>query len=109
MNPVVPWTTLAILISRQLLLYDLQRAGREIVLRGDKPHASTRLINLFEGVAHTSWKDAPVTVRVLLTGDKLVDDFDYRNQLIISPDRDLFGQPRVDDPGQPPSGLGNER
>jgi hypothetical protein len=38
-----------ILLSKQLRLYDLQRAGAEIVLRGDKPHASSRLINYFEG------------------------------------------------------------
>src|SRR5262249_11117709 len=33
-----------ILISKQLRLYDLQRVGPEIILRGEKPHASTRLI-----------------------------------------------------------------
>ncbi|MFC1596550.1 hypothetical protein ACFL5Q_01200 [Planctomycetota bacterium] len=71
-----------ILISRQLRLYELQRAGEEIVLRGDKPHASARLINFFEGMAQTSWTGATVSVGVLLTGEKLIDDLDYRSQLI---------------------------
>jgi nucleoside phosphorylase len=71
-----------ILLSRQLRLYDLQRVGSEIILRGDKPHASTRLINFFEGVAQTSWKGARVRSGVILTGDKLVDNLDYRTQLI---------------------------
>lgn len=71
-----------ILISRQLQLYDLQRAGSEITLRGDKPHASPRLVNFFEGIAQTSWKSVPVRVGLLLSGDKLVDDIDYRDQLV---------------------------
>lgn len=72
-----------VLVSRQLHLYELQRKGRRIVSsRGDKPHASTRLINFFEGMAQTSWTVAPVRVGVLLTGEKLVDDVDYRGQLI---------------------------
>jgi nucleoside phosphorylase len=71
-----------ILISEQLRLYDLQRAGRDIILRGDKPHASTRLINFFKGVAQTSWQGPRVRPGVILTGDKLVDNMDYRDQLI---------------------------
>lgn len=70
-----------ILISKQLRLYDLQRVGAEIVLRGDRPHASTRLINYFEGIAQSSWKGAVVRCGLILTGDKLVDNLDYRNQL----------------------------
>jgi hypothetical protein len=52
------------------------------LLRGDKPHASTRLINFFEGAAQFSWTGATVTPGIILTGDKLVDNFDYREQLI---------------------------
>lgn len=71
-----------ILISTQLRLYDLQRRGEQIILRGDKPHASTRLINFFGGVAQTSWKGARVRPGLILSGDKLVDDIDYRDQLL---------------------------
>jgi nucleoside phosphorylase len=72
-----------ILIAKQLRLYDLMRVGKDrIILRGDKPHASTRLINFFEGVANTSWDGAHATSGVMLTGEKLIDNFDYREQLL---------------------------
>jgi len=71
-----------ILLSRQLRPYDLQRVGSEIILRGDKPHASPRLINHFDGFAQTAWQGAKVTPGVLLTGEKLIDDIDYRNTLL---------------------------
>lgn len=70
-----------ILLSKQLRLYDLQRAGSTIILRGERPHASTRLINYFEGVAQSSWQGASVKPGLILSGEKLVDDLDYRNQL----------------------------
>jgi len=70
-----------ILLSKQLRLYDLQRVGGEIVLRGDRPHASTWLVNYFEGIAQTSWTGVPVRSGVILSGEKLVDNLDYRQQL----------------------------
>jgi nucleoside phosphorylase len=71
-----------ILLSKQLRLYDLQRAGAEILLRGDKPHASSRLINHFEGFSHIKWKGAKVRPGVILSGEKLIDNIDYRDQLL---------------------------
>jgi len=70
-----------ILLAKQLRLYDLQRVGPQIVLRGDRPHSSTWLVNYFNGVAQSSWPGAPVRTGVMLTGDKLIDDIDYRQQL----------------------------
>ncbi|MCI0354486.1 MAG: hypothetical protein L0099_05515, partial [Acidobacteria bacterium] len=72
-----------ILVSRQLWLYDLQRVGKEqIIPRGDKPHASTRLINRCQD-ADVSWDEINGQVRfgLVLTGEKLVDNLDYREQL----------------------------
>ncbi len=74
-----------ILVARQLRPYDLQRVGeqdgqKQIVLRGDKPHASSRLINLL-GSADLKWKGAKVRFGVVLTGEKLVDNIDLREQL----------------------------
>jgi radical SAM protein with 4Fe4S-binding SPASM domain len=69
-----------ILVSQQLWLYDLQRVGKEIIPRGDKPHASTRLINLFQS-ADLYWDEAKVRFGLILTGAKLVDNMDYRDQL----------------------------
>ncbi len=70
-----------ILVSKQLRLYDLQRVGKnEIVLRGDKPHASTRLINYCNG-ANLYWTGEKVRMGSILTGNKLIDNIDYREQL----------------------------
>jgi nucleoside phosphorylase len=72
-----------ILLSKQLRPYELQRVGKdEIVLRGPRPDASPRLLNHFKGFAQTKWKGAPVNSGVMLTGEKLVDNVDYRSQLL---------------------------
>ena len=70
-----------ILVSRQLQLYDLQRISKDqIILRGDKPHASPRLIDYFRH-ADLDWNDAKVEFGLILSGEKLVDNLDYREQL----------------------------
>jgi nucleoside phosphorylase/tetratricopeptide (TPR) repeat protein len=72
-----------ILVSQQLRLYDLQRVSKdEIILRADKPHASTWLINRFKNAA-LHWDESKAKVRfgVILSGEKLVDDVDYRDRL----------------------------
>ncbi|NER32520.1 MAG: hypothetical protein F6J93_00305 [Oscillatoria sp. SIO1A7] len=74
-----------ILVTKQLRPYELQRMGEkdgkpQIVLRGDKPPASPWLINYFRS-ADWSWNGAPVRFGVVLTGEKLVDNVDFRDQL----------------------------
>ncbi len=71
-----------ILLSTQLRPYDLQRMGSEIILRGDRPHATPRLINHFNGFGQTAWQGAKVISGAILTGDKLIDNIDYRNLLL---------------------------
>ena len=72
-----------ILLSKQLRPYELQRVGKDrIVLRGPKPDASPRLLDHFGGFAQTKWMGAPVKSGVMLTGEKLVDNVDYRSQLL---------------------------
>lgn len=68
-----------VLVSKQIRSYELQRVGQAVLLRGDKVHASTRLVNFIKS-AMATWNG---TARdgLLLSGDKLVDDIDYRNQL----------------------------
>lgn len=73
-----------ILVSKQLWLYDLQKIKNgTIILRGDKPHASPSLINW---ISHSDidWNEVNgrVTPGLILSGEKLVDDIDYRDQLI---------------------------
>lgn len=85
-----------ILVSNQLRPYDLQRVGvqeasSKIILRSDKPHASPRLINLFR-TAEQDWDGAPVQHGVILSGEKLIDNLDYRNQLLALEEEAVGGE-----------------
>jgi nucleoside phosphorylase len=71
-----------ILISRQLSLYESQRVGRSAIARGDRPHASPSLVNFLSGVAQTSWKGPNVSVGIMLSGEKLVDNNVFRKKLL---------------------------
>ena len=76
-----------ILVSRQLQPYELQRIGTgsagesKIILRDDKPLASPRLLQRFRG-SYLQWKsETKVRFGLVLSGAKLVDNQDYREQL----------------------------
>lgn len=70
-----------ILVSRQLLLYDAQRlSATQIVPRGDRVHCSPWLLNYLTS-AELDWTGPTVRMGLVLTGDKLVDNVDYRDQL----------------------------
>ncbi len=77
-----------ILVSRQLELYELQRVGSgstgelQIILRGDRPSASPRLLNMFRA-SHLKWPESAPKVKFgqLLSGAKLIDNQDFRDQL----------------------------
>jgi nucleoside phosphorylase len=76
-----------VLVSERLMLYDLQRVGTEqgklkLIPRGDRPHASPRLINLFRS-GHLFWDKSRAKVHfgLVLSGEKLVDNIDFRHQL----------------------------
>ncbi|MFM1137906.1 hypothetical protein WFK84_12495 [Yersinia enterocolitica] len=73
-----------ILVSQQLQLYDLQRisADNSITLRGDKPHASTKILGWVRN-AGLSWQDsnAKVDIGLILSGEKLLDNINYRDEL----------------------------
>jgi nucleoside phosphorylase len=71
-----------VLISIQLSLYELVKKKKKMQRqRGDKPHASPWLINHFK-VAKAGWENAEVHFGLMLTGEKLIDEIDYRNQLL---------------------------
>jgi nucleoside phosphorylase len=84
----------AILLSKQLRLYELQRVGKEskIILRGSRPDASSRLLSHFGGFGQTKWKGATVKSGVILTGEKLVDNVDYRTQLLSFESESIGGE-----------------
>ncbi len=70
-----------ILVSRQLMLYDAQRlSATQIVPRGDRVHCSPWLLNYLTS-AELDWMGPTVRMGLVLTGDKLVDNVDYRDQL----------------------------
>ncbi len=78
-----------VLVSERLMLYDLQRVGTDkegnlkVIPRGDRPHASPRLINRLQ-VAYLSWDESKPKVRfgLILSGDRLADNIDFREQLL---------------------------
>jgi len=78
-----------VLVSERLMLYDLQRVGAdkegnlEIEPRDDRPHASPWLINRLQ-MAKLSWYESKAKARfgLILSGDKLVDNIDFRGQLL---------------------------
>lgn len=74
-----------VLVSQQLLLYDLQRMNSNgtIALRGDTPHASSAPLNWVRHAKLTwpSISNSKVEPGLVLSGDKLVDNIDYRNAL----------------------------
>lgn len=72
-----------ILISKQLFLYEPQRVGNTTKFRGDRPHASSWLIDFFEGFAHASWRgEARVRSGLILSGEKLIDHEEFRSALL---------------------------
>jgi len=75
-----------VLVSESLRCYELQKAAtatggeNEFIQRGDRPHASSRLLNRFKS-ARLRWDAATVRCGVVLSGEKLVDHIDFREQL----------------------------
>jgi len=75
-----------VLVTEQLCPYELQRVGTTVelqrinLLRGDKPHATPWLIKYFKGFSLV-WKGAKVRFGAILSGEKLVDNLDFRDQL----------------------------
>ena len=77
-----------ILISRQIMDYDLQRMGTDtnsklvVIPRGDRPSASPRMLSRFRAAANY-WETPPkVRFGLVLSGAKLVDNQDFRDQLL---------------------------
>jgi nucleoside phosphorylase len=69
-----------VLVSTQVRSYEPQRVGEAIILRGDRVHASPRLIDFFKSAIAT-WNASTVRAGLVLSGDKLVDDIGYRDRL----------------------------
>ncbi len=75
-----------ILVSRELQPYELQRVGTakdggmEIRPRGPRVPASTMVVGRLRA-AGADWSGAPIKFELMLSGEKLVDNLDFRDQL----------------------------
>lgn len=76
-----------VLVSKQILLYEPQRIGTKngelkLLPRGSRVDASTRLLSLFRAVDARRGTDDPVAAfGLILSGEKLVDNVAFREQL----------------------------
>src|ERR1051325_2341407 len=88
-----------VLVSERLMLYDLQRRGTDsagrlhVIPRGDRPHCSQRLFNWFQ-VAKLKWDESKGNVRfgLVLSGEHLVDNVDYRGELLALEEEAIGGE-----------------
>jgi len=89
-----------ILVSKQLSLYDFQRVGtstnaeQQIRYRGDRPSASAGLVDWLDSAALLGWDDNNGRVQsgIVLTGDKLVDNLDFRQHLLLCEPEAIGGE-----------------
>jgi nucleoside phosphorylase len=75
-----------VLVSKQLMLYESQRTGvqegeRRDIPRGARADAPPRLLNLFRN-AELLWQGPPVHFGLILSGEKLVDNLQFREELL---------------------------
>ncbi|HEX5736613.1 MAG TPA: NACHT domain-containing protein [Blastocatellia bacterium] len=86
-----------VLVSLQLQPYELQRVATteagatKIILRGDKPHCSEKLLDRFRTI-RLRWKKAGVDFGVVLSGQKLIDNIDYRDELLALSEEAIGGE-----------------
>jgi nucleoside phosphorylase len=72
-----------ILVSRQIQAYEPQKVknGLMPIPRGDRVTASLSLLDKFRS-GDIDWAGAPVHFGLILSGDKLIDDIEFRNKLM---------------------------
>jgi nucleoside phosphorylase len=76
-----------VLVSKTISQYEIQRLGEENIWRGSKPEANIFLRNCFKNIRGWEFKlpneeKAKIEVCEILSGEKLVDDIDYREDLL---------------------------
>jgi nucleoside phosphorylase len=71
-----------VLVAKQLHMYEPQRRGTDRVIpRGDKASASPRLLQRFRN-AKLDWQMSNVHFGLVLSGDKLIDDYEFVRELL---------------------------
>jgi nucleoside phosphorylase len=73
-----------ILVSKQLMLYELQRVSKDgsITLRGDKTSASAAPLSWVRHAA-LKWSKSKVVPGLVLSGEKLIDNADFKENLKV--------------------------
>ena len=81
-----------VLVAKQLHMYEPQRrAADRVTPRGDKVAASPRLLQRFRN-AKLDWKTANVHFGLLLSGEKLNDDDQFVQELLIQEPEAIGGE-----------------
>lgn len=91
-----------VLVSKQLLGYELQRVGAaaegtpSFIPRGDRVAASSRLVDRFR-IGEISWhqqgqKQTRISFGLIVSGEKLVDNKDFRDHLRLFEPEALGGE-----------------
>lgn len=75
-----------ILVSKQVRPYEQQRIGTKdgkphIISRGPRPDASANLLNYFRTAEH-NWRGQSVRFGVVVSGEHLVDNLEFRQSLL---------------------------
>jgi nucleoside phosphorylase len=76
-----------VLVSRQILDYDLQKVGTasdgtmQIRIRGDRPQASPRLLDRLRD-GEFGWNGSEPEFGLMLSGPKLIDNLNFRDRLL---------------------------
>lgn len=82
-----------ILLSKQLMLYEPQRVGTtHTQFRGDRAHASSWLLSYFQNAALSKVTKAKVHTGLILSGEKLLDNLEYLNELLSAEPSAIGGE-----------------
>jgi nucleoside phosphorylase len=77
-----------ILVSKQLQMYDIHRVGTnadgslEIRSRGDKVSISSKMLSVLHDAQMSFKRKVQVKFELILSGEKLVDNIDFRGELM---------------------------
>lgn len=80
-----------ILVSHTLAPYEFQKTNNQALLRGERVNASLSLIDLARSTDF-DWKQPKVHIGLILSGEKLVNNLEFRDQLIKNAPEAIGGE-----------------
>ncbi|MCU0485841.1 MAG: PQQ-binding-like beta-propeller repeat protein [Anaerolineales bacterium] len=76
------WQTLGdVLVAQRVACYEPGNQAGRFIPRGDRVTASTTLLDKFHS-GKLDWEGAPVHFGLVLSGEKLINDLDFRHELL---------------------------